>query len=117
MRPKAKAPWPAVPMPWWQAAPDKAVVCVMTAPDKAVAQPWGWGGEILRIPAQGWESPSDSAKTQERGGQGTAVTWSHPDSMEVSQKQSRISGEELSWTKQVMLDARTHLHYSSKQGM
>lgn len=54
---EAKAPWaeaavssrlPAVPMPW-HAAPDKAAACLMTAPDKAVAQPWGWGGEIRRI--------------------------------------------------------------------
>lgn len=42
----------------WHAAPDKAVACVRTAPDKA---PWGWGGEIPRIPEQGGESPSDSA--------------------------------------------------------
>lgn len=35
------------------------------------------------------------------------MTWSHLDSMEVSQKQSRILGDGLSWPKQVMLDART----------
>lgn len=35
------------------------------------------------------------------------MTWSHLDSVEVSQKQSRILGDGLSWPKQVMLDART----------
>jgi len=61
-RPKAEAPRAEAPVPTpWHAAPDKAVACVRIAPDKAVAQPWGRGGEIPRIPREERESPSDSA--------------------------------------------------------